>query len=131
IAEICLKKQVEQKLAPGLNADSLGKAIRIRDLKIESQRGDTAYFKAGTYNISTGVVNYTVTSLPLVLDKLTRLHKASTKQPLYYLNIFFGISLLFFVVSSFWMFLPKTTIFRKGLIFTLAGIVLALVLLFI
>ncbi len=125
------EKQVEQRLAPGLNADSLGKAIRIRDLKIESQRGDIVYFKDGTYNITTGVANYTVKSLPVILDKLTRFHKASTKQPLYYLNIFFGISLLFFVVSAFWMFLPKTTIFRKGLIFTLAGLVLALILLFI
>jgi len=125
------KKQVEQQLAPNLNAADLGKALRIRDLQFESEKGDIAFFKTGNYNKTTGVAIYTVTSLPVVLDKLTRLHKANTKQPLYYLNIFFGVSLLFFVISSYWMFLPKTTIFRKGLYFTLGGLVLTLMLLFV
>jgi hypothetical protein len=62
---------------------------------------------------------------------MTKMHKATTKDPLYYLNIFFGFSLLFFVVSSFWMFMPKTSIFRKGLYFTLAGLVLTLIMLFL
>ena len=125
------KEQLSKQLAAGLNAEEVGKAIRIRDLKFESQNGDIASFKTGTYNKTSGLVNYTVTSLPFILDKLTRLHKANTKEPLYYLNVFFGVSLLFFVISSFWMFLPKTTIFRKGLYFALAGLVLTLVLLFV
>ncbi|HYV55705.1 MAG TPA: hypothetical protein VE933_14050 [Chitinophagaceae bacterium] len=125
------KKQVEQQLAPGLNAADVGKALRLRDLQFDSEKGDIAFFKQGTYNKTSGVTNYTVTSLPLVLDKLTRLHKANTKQPLYYLNVFFAVSLLFFVISSFWMFLPKTTIFRKGLCFTMGGIILTLILLFV
>jgi uncharacterized iron-regulated membrane protein len=125
------ERRIERKLEQNLNPDELGKALRIRDLKIESQQGDIISFKQGTYNKTTGVADYTVKSLPVVMEKLTRLHKANTKQPLYYLNVFFGVSLLFFVVSSFWMFLPKTTIFRKGLYFTLAGLLLALALLFI
>ena len=75
--------------------------------------------------------DYTAKSLPVVMEKFTKLHKASTSQPLFYLNIFFGVSLLFFVISSFWMFMPKTTIFRKGLYFTLAGLVLTLLMLFL
>jgi hypothetical protein len=69
--------------------------------------------------------------LPYVLDKMTHLHKASTEDPLYYLNIFFGFSLLFFVVSAFWMYMPNTSVFKRGLIFTAAGIILTLVLLFV
>jgi hypothetical protein len=65
------------------------------------------------------------------MTKLTDLHKASTKQPLFFLNIFFGISLLFFVVSSFWMFLPGTATFKKGLYFALAGLILTLILIYI
>ena len=64
-----------------------------------------------------------------MVEKLTHLHKASTKEPLYYLNIFFGVSLLFFVISSFWMFMPKTSIYKKGLYFTLAGIILTVIML--
>mgnify|MGYP001405321814 CR=1 FL=1 len=128
-----LKKEkiIEAKLSPNLSAEDLGRAIKIRDLKVQSEKNDTITFAQGTYNKSTGVARYTVKSLPKVIEKLTQLHKANTKQPLFYLNIFFGVSLLFFVISSFWMFMPRTTIFKKGLYFTLAGIVLTLILLFI
>jgi len=60
---------------------------------------------------------------------MEKLHKATTNSPLYFLNIFFGVSLLFFVLSSFWMFLPKSDIFKKGIYFTIGGIVLTLFLL--
>ncbi|CAN5589965.1 hypothetical protein BH11BAC5_BH11BAC5_15900 [soil metagenome] len=122
---------VQQQLQPGLTADALGKAIRMRDLKIESVTGDVQNFKQGTYNTATGAVSYTTKSLPKMIEKLTHLHKASTKDPLFYLNVFFGVSLLFFVLSSFWMFMPKTSIFKKGLYFTLAGVVLTIVMLFL
>jgi hypothetical protein len=122
-------KQVQQQLQPGLTADALGKAIRSRDLKIESVNGDVQTFKNGTYNTATGAVSYTTKTLPKMVEKLTHLHKASTKDPLFYLNIFFGVSLLFFVISSFWMFMPKTSIFKKGLYFTLAGVLLTVLML--
>ncbi len=124
------EKVVEKQLKAGLTTEELGKELRMRELKIDQQEGDIQRFKNGTYNSATGAAVYTVKELPYVMDKLTKLHKANTKQPLFYLNIFFGISLLFFVVSSFWMFMPKTTIFKRGLYFTLAGLVLTLLLLF-
>ncbi len=120
---------VQKQLAPGLTADALGKAIRMKELKIESVNGDVQNFKNGTYNITTGAVSYTTKSLPKFIEKLNHLHKAGTKDPLFYLNVFFGISLLFFVLSSFWMFMPKTSIFKKGLYFTLAGVLLTVLML--
>jgi hypothetical protein len=114
-----------------LSPDSLAKALRLRDLKITAQQDDRVLFKQGSYNVNTGIASYTVSSLPAAIEKLTRLHKANSQHPLFWLNVFFGISLLFFVISSFWMFLPKTTIFRKGLYFTLAGLILTLVLLWL
>ena len=125
------EKEIEKKLAPGLKAEAVGQAIRIRDLKAEKETDSVLQFKQGTYNKLTGLAVYKVKSLPRGIEKLTQLHKASTKQPLYYLNIFFGVSLFFFVISSFWMFLPNTTIFRKGLYFTLAGIIVTILLLVI
>lgn len=124
------EKQTTKQLKPGLPVADLGKAIRNRDLKIDSVIGDVQLFKGGNYNTQTGAVTYTTKTLPPFVEKLTHLHKASTKDPLYYLNIFFATSLLFFVISSFWMFMPGTSIFKKGLYFTLAGIVLTVVLLF-
>ena len=125
------EKQVKEQLKPGLTADELGKAIRKRDLKIDSTAGDMQLFKGGSYNKQTGAVSYTNKRLQPFAEKLTHLHKASTKEPLFFLNIFFAVSLLFFVISSFWMFMPNSSIFKKGLYFTLAGIVLTLLLLFI
>jgi hypothetical protein len=123
--------QVERTIRPNLIADDLGKELRIKDFKIEQEQGDVLRFKTGSYKKSTGEVKYTTKAWPAFIEKLTHLHKASTKDPLFYLNIFFAISLLFFVVSAFWMFLPKTTIFKKGLYFTLAGIILTIILLFV
>lgn len=128
-----LKKEkiVEKQLKPNLTPEEVGKELKIRELKFEKVEADLASFKNGTYNSSTGAAKYTVKELPYIMDKLTKLHKANTKQPLYYLNIFFGLSLLFFVISSFWMFLPKTAIFKRGLYFALAGLALTLLLIFL
>ena len=57
---------------------------------------------------------------------MTELHKSDSKHKFYLLNTIFGISLFFFVISSFWMFNPKSQIFRKGMIATAIGLVLAL-----
>jgi uncharacterized iron-regulated membrane protein len=98
------QKQVTKQVKPNAEPDELGRLLDIRPFKIQKQEGNIIYF--------------------------TELHKARSGQPLFFLNVFFGVSLLFFVISAFWMFLPKTTIFKKGLYFTLAGVILTLVLIF-
>ncbi len=124
-------KTIEKKLDANLPLEEVGKAIRMRDLKLKSENGDTLFFAQGLYNKSTGQVSYTVKSLIPAIDKLTKLHKANTKSPLFFLNVFFGASLLFFVVSSFWMFMPGTAIFKKGLYFVLAGVALVVIMLMV
>src|SRR5918993_724218 len=128
-----LKKEsvITKTVEPGLSAEALGKLLKVKELNFTALNGDVQTFKQGTYNTKTGTAVYKATTLPKLIEKLNHLHKASTKDPLFYLNIFFGVSLLFFVISSFWMFMPKTTIFKKGLYFTLAGIVLTVVLLMV
>ncbi len=115
----------------GLSKASLGEVLKVRRLKVTKQEGDIMFFKEGTYNVKTGAADYTVKKVPLVLDKLQHLHKAKSADPLFFLNIFFGLALLFLVVSSFWMYTPSSSTFKKGMIFTGAGIVLTLILLFI
>jgi uncharacterized iron-regulated membrane protein len=122
------EKQIERQLHPNLKPEDLDRELRIRDLKIKSEEGDVIRFEQGTYNKSTGLAKYTSEEWPYFIEKLTRLHKADTGSPLFFLNVFFSVALLFFVISAFWMFLPKTTIFKKGLYFTLAGVVLTIIL---
>lgn len=118
---------LEEEVAP----DMLGETLKIRKFKVDRIENDVVYFKGGEYDLSTRTAIVTRKELPFVLDKITHLHKATSSRPLAFLNIIFGLSLLFFVVSSFWMFSPSTSIFKKGLYFSLAGLVFALVLIFV
>ena len=128
-----LKKEIieEHTLKIGTQPEELGPALRIRNFKVEKTEGDIIYFKNGSYDAATGIAMVSKKELPYVLKKMTDLHKATTDSPLFFLNIFFGASLLFFVLSSFWMFLPNTTAFKKGMIFTAAGLVFALLIIFL
>jgi uncharacterized iron-regulated membrane protein len=124
--------ELQQKvIEPNVPAEKLGQQLDIRRLKVTKQEGDILFFDKGQYNQATGEATFTTTRLPYILGKMTHLHKAKKGEPLYWLNIFFAASLLFFVISAFWMYLPKTTIFKKGLYFTAGGIVLTLLLLFV
>jgi hypothetical protein len=127
-----LKKENHKVLTVAVNLknEEIGPAIKIKNLKVKSDTLGVVTFEQGTYTRATGVADFKVKELPYLLNKITKMHKATHKDPLYYLNIFFGLSLFFFVMSSFWMFTPGSTIFKKGMYFTLAGIVLALVMLF-
>lgn len=125
------EKTVERSLPVGIKLDELGKELKIKELKIEKTEGNTVYFKQGTFDLTTGVAKYQVKELPLLLEKMSQIHKATTKSPLFFLNIFFGLALLFFVLSAFWMFIPSSDIFKKGMYFTVAGILLVLILLFV
>ncbi|MFK7811791.1 MAG: hypothetical protein AB8B59_04805 [Maribacter sp.] len=129
-----LKKEVviEKTLKNNLSMDKLSKELKIKGgIKLEKTEGNIVYFKQGSYNQETGLATVTKKQLPLLLSKMEHLHKATTDSPVYWLNIFFGVSLLFFVVSAFYMFIPKTSVFKKGLYFSLAGIVLTIILLFV
>lgn len=119
------------KIAPNVKNELIGKELGLRKYQFDREEGDMVYFKNGDYNKKTGVAHITKKELPYILDKMSRLHKATTEDPLYWLNIFFGFALLFFVLSAFWMYLPKTKVFKAGLLYSLAGLVLTLILLFI
>ena len=118
----------ERNLEPNMAPEAVGQALRIRNFSVTGENGDVISFERGTYNRVSGVASVTNMELPLILNKLTKLHKAKSADPLFFLNIFFGLSLFFFVLSSFWMFTPKSKIFRKGMYFTLGGIILTILL---
>jgi PepSY-associated TM region len=123
-------QQVTKQVKTDAKADELGGLLKMK-VRVEKEEGNILFFKDGTYDKSTGTAQYTTKELPFILDKMTHLHKAETKNPLFFLNVFFGLSLLFFVISSFWMFMPSTDTFKKGMYFTLGGIILTLILLFV
>ena len=123
--------EIKAQLERALELPALEKAINIGKLEITKEVNNMVYFDGGQYNKQNGEVIYHQMQLPYVLSKMQKLHKATTKSPVYWLNIFFGASLLFFVISAFWMFLPETAIFKKGVVFSLLGIIMTFIILFI
>lgn len=125
------EKKIDKVIQKNLSEKELGKELKIKNFEVEKTENSNFYFKQGTYNTATGEAKYTKKELPYVLDKFTKLHKAQSKDSLSPLNTFFGVALFFFVVSSFWMFNPKTKAFKRGMYYTIAGLVLALIMVFI
>lgn len=121
----------ETQIRPQLTEKSLGKMLEIKNFEITRVEGDLLFFDEGQYNIKTGEVAYLKKEYPFVIEKMEGLHKATTESPIYWLNVIFGSSLLFFAVSSFWMFIPKTSVFKKGIYFSLAGLIMTIIILFL
>lgn len=128
-----LLKRVEttqKTIRKNLDEKALAKAIQMRKLRVDKTENGVMHFnKTGTYNTQTGEVRFTTKELPYILDKMTSLHKASSGDRLSWLNILFGLSLFFYVLSSFWMFPPKSKVFRRGMVFAAFGFILAFTLL--
>lgn len=122
---------VEKQIEPNTPQVQLGEQLSLKRLEIVKEENGLVYFKNGNYNAATGEAEIIEKELPFILDKITHFHKAKSGQPLFFFNIFFGLSLLFFVISAFWMYMPQTDVFKKGMYFVLGGAVLALVLLFV
>ena len=127
-----LKTEVVTKktLAPNLTARDLAPVFK-KGAKVIKKEGAVLYLRNGNYNKETGIAIIKRKQLPFILDKMEHLHKSSTKSSIYFLNVFFGVALLFFVFSAFWMYTPKMPVFKKGMYFAVGGIVLTIILLFV
>lgn len=125
------EKHYDKIIAKNLTEKDLGKELKMKEVKVEKEENGTLYFKGGTYNKLTGQAVYNKKELPFILDKMTKLHKSPSKDKLGGLNVLFGICLFFFVLSSFWMFNPKTKAFKRGMMFTIAGLIISIILLLI
>jgi hypothetical protein len=125
------EKLVVKQIAPNTPIDSLGKKLEMKQPNPIEVKDGKMIFKDGFYDIATGHAEYKTKTLPYFIGKMTKLHKANSNDPLFFLNVFFAVSLLFFVISSFFMFTIKSAPFKRGVYFAIAGFILALVLLFI
>lgn len=117
---------VEKQLPSELRADQLNGELKLKVFSITNETATRIEFTGGSYDRQTGETSYTIKDYPAPLAKLVKLHKATDKSPLFFLNIFFGVSLLFFTISSFFMFIPKSPNFRSGMKVAAGGAVFAL-----
>jgi len=126
-----IEMNVTKELQPNIQEGELGRALGIRNFKATGETDEAITFEQGTYNKKTGVAQYTTQQLPTVIQKLERLHKATTNSRLFYLNIFFGASLLFFSLSAFFMYVKSAKVLKKGIFVAIGGLFFALLMIFI
>jgi len=123
--------KIEKKLSPGIAAADLGNALKLRDLKILKTEGELILFTNGSYNMSSGLAEYTTKELVFPLNKLTGLHKSASKNPVHWFNLLFGILMLLMAISSLWMFKRSSKLFKRALVVSGGGIIVTLLLLFL
>lgn len=77
----------------------------------------------GEYSKVLGEVIIICKNYLLVFNKMVKLYKVINNSLLFWLNIFFGISLLFFVIFVFLMFIFKLFMYKNGLKIVGIGVV--------
>ena len=125
------KEIVEQLIEAGLAEEELAGALNMRLTVSKTEDGVIFFNNDGTYEISSGKASYVKAAYPLLLAKMNKLHLMNTTNPLFWLAIFFGLSLMFFSISAFFMFNKGAPIYKKGLYFAVAGAALTIVLLLV
>lgn len=119
--------QIEsQQLQTGLTSSELSKVLAVKDFQVITETESKITYTQGQYDKNTGTATIETKDYPLVLAKLVKLHKATHKSPLYFLNIFFGTALLFFVISAFFIFMPKLSVFKNSMKIAGVGALFAL-----
>ncbi len=93
-------------------------------MRVITENNDVIVFEEGSYDKHSGLVNYKTTEYPEIICKLNSLHASSTDSPKHWLNISYGVLLGFLALSSLWMYKPSTRMFRRGIVLSVAGLVL-------
>lgn len=123
------KTHIHKNIGKGIiEEQDLGRLLKQKRFKIEKKEGSVYFFKEGTYDEKTGIADYVDKKYPLMLDKFVALHKSRSKDRLSLLNVFFGVSLFFFVFSSFWMFRPSVKLFRRSMVYFILGLFFSILL---
>lgn len=126
-----VQKAQEVQVQPGLSADALGPALRMREVHVDRTEGGVLYFRGGSYDPATGKATRLQKEFVPPLDRLTELHKAPSRSAMHWLTLAYGVMLLFLGTSSFFMFRPGHALQKRGLVFAGIGFAVALAVLFL
>jgi len=116
----------ERQLEPGLSGSQLLQVLKVKGLSITSEEPSTITLSSGSYDRVSGLASVTTKDYLPGIKQVTQMHKATHNSPLYFLNIAFGSSLLFFSVSAFFLFPPKAPALKAGVKVAAGGFVFAL-----
>lgn len=123
------EQYIEKSVEPGLSATELPGALHMKRLKVTGEDGQAITFTNGSYNKETGLASYTSMELPVALNALNALHKATSSSGKHWFTLLYACGLAFLALSSFWMYRRENRNFKRGLVLSSAGIVFAVLLL--
>lgn len=119
------------QLAPGLTPETLAPALKMRELRIEKTEGTVVFFRGGSYDSATGMADRIQKEWIAPFDRMTELHTARSGMPIHWLTLIYGAMLLFMACSSFFLFKGGSPLQKRGLALATAGVVIALIALFL
>lgn len=121
---------IEKTLPPNLASNDLASALKLKNLKVVREDSSTVVFAEGTYSKTTGLASYTASKVIFPFNKFISLHKSVSQSPSHWAVLLFGGIMLFQAISAFWIFKSSTKQFKRGMGLTIAGMIVAVLLLF-
>jgi len=122
-----IDKHYIETIEANMEASELGSALQLRRLRVQHEVADTIYFNYGNYCKSSGVANYTINTYPDTVWTMNSFHKLKSKSSMSWMAVVYGVLLFFLAVSSLWMYKPRSKKFKRGMILTAVGLIIALV----
>ncbi len=112
---------IEKSLTPSLTSKQLFEELRERKLKVLEENEKEILFTNGSYNKDSGFTSYVKNEIPSVLKALNKLHITPSKEPKHLFTILYATALLFLAISSFWMYKPESKLFKRGVLTSILG----------
>ncbi len=126
-----IDKQYIETIKPDTPASELGQALELRRLKVLEERNDTIYFNYGYYCQSSGEAVFTITTYPDFVWTMNSFHKLKSRFTSHWFATVYGVMLLFLALSSLWMYKPSTKKFKRGILLTAIGLIIAAIALYV
>lgn len=123
------EQTIVKQCPPNMEGDQLLGFLHEKDIKITGTQGNIVTLNSGSYDKATGKAEYHARKAVFPMNKFIALHKSIGKNAVGWIVGVYGLALLFLAVSSFWMFKPTTNQFKRGLMWSAGGIIVAIVLL--
>ncbi|MGL4994082.1 MAG: hypothetical protein ACRC6R_08200 [Bacteroidales bacterium] len=122
-----LMKEVkyEKQLEVGLNSADLEKEISYRRFKVKSENQDKIIFNVGEYDKASGIAIYQLNEYITPFKQFVSLHKITSKSPALWFMVGYGLILCFLAISGLFMFKTTSQQFKRGVILTTIGIIIA------
>lgn len=126
-------QRVEAVLPQHMPFSEVARELHLRRYEVTGNAGGVVSFRDGAnltdgmYDANSGSVSYVANRFPVVVDQFIRLHKLNSSKVLQYIGVLYGALLLFLALSSLFMFKLHSRNFRRGIVLSSTGTLMALV----